>query len=129
VALDGLGKDIWNVEVDAITEMLKRYYIIEILYTFEVSFTKISIIYLCWRIFISRSFRIACYVMIAACLIFAIVCLFSVVFQCRPVSYAWTRWDGEHTGTCISANFLILSNSITNIILDLLVFFLPLPQM
>jgi hypothetical protein len=23
------------------------------------------------------------------------------LFPCRPVSYFWTRWDGEHLGSCI----------------------------
>jgi hypothetical protein len=49
------------------------------------------------------------------------------IFQCRPISYFWLRWDGEHTGQCIDEAGFIWSSAILTIALDCWILVLPLP--
>ncbi|KAH6867251.1 hypothetical protein B0T10DRAFT_53053 [Thelonectria olida] len=51
------------------------------------------------------------------------------IFQCTPVSYAWTRWDGEHEGSCIAYLPTVYAASIINIALDFWIMALPWPRM
>ena len=55
--------------------------------------------------------------------------LFSFIFQCRPLSYTWNQWDGEHEGVCLNVKLATLFNSALNIFFDLVVFFLPVPNL
>lgn len=79
---------------------------------------------------VSQRFRIACYAIIA--LLFANMISFVVAlgFQCKPISYTWTQWTGEAPyGSCINLEAQVYSSSATNITLDLIVFFLPIPKL
>jgi len=49
--------------------------------------------------------------------------------QCRPISYFWLQWDGEHEGTCINFRLGTYIGSGVNIFFDLVVFFLPVPRL
>lgn len=50
-------------------------------------------------------------------------------FQCKPISYFWTQWDGEHEGYCNNFQLAVYINSGLNIFFDLTVFFLPIPKL
>ena len=69
---EGLGRDLWNLTPDQVTNVLLYFFIEEYLYAFLVALTKISILCLYLRIFVARSFRIQCYVLISIFLAFAI---------------------------------------------------------
>jgi len=56
------------------------------------------------------------------------MCIFFAM-QCRPISYFWLQWDGEHEGTCINFRLGTYIGSGVNIFLDLVVFFLPVPRL
>jgi hypothetical protein len=66
-------------------------------------------------------------------LAFNFVCLvvfdFITIFQCHPVSFYWTSWDGLHEGTCISINTLVWVNAAVSIALDFWILGLPLSQL
>ncbi|KAI9727419.1 MAG: hypothetical protein M1834_008425 [Cirrosporium novae-zelandiae] len=59
------------------------------------------------------------------CVIFDAISL----FQCTPVSLAWTRWDGQHKGVCRNINAQIWSCAAINIALDAATLILPLPEL
>ena len=44
-------------------------------------------------------------------------------------SYFWVQWDGEHEGTCINFRLGTYIGNAINIVLDLVVFFLPVPRL
>ena len=99
----GMGRDIWTVDPSGITLMLKLFYFEQYIYQLIIVATKISIVFLYLRIFpatVSQRFRYVCWAVIAALVayFFGFVIYFAV--ECRPVSFFWTRWDGEHEGTC-----------------------------
>lgn len=51
-------------------------------------------------------------------------------FICRPTTFFWRGWDGEHEGTCpINVNAQTYALGATNIGLDVLIFLIPMPQL
>ncbi|GME55455.1 CFEM domain-containing protein [Neofusicoccum parvum] len=124
----GLGKDMWTVTPKDITHILYIYYFDESLYITSLSLVKISICCFYLRIFPSQRFRIIVYLVIFCCAAYAITFVTAVSLQCKPINLAWKHWDGEHEGKCISMNALGWSSAAMNIVLDLVVITLPVPQ-
>lgn len=131
---EALGKDLWTLQPEQITATLYHFWIEAILYNFVMNFTKISIILLYLRVWTSANtwsghFRLACFILIGLHVAYAIIIAFTVVFECNPISLAWTRWDNEHPGTCI--DYLAQSYAVAafNTILDFATFLLPLPKL
>ncbi|KAK4495211.1 hypothetical protein PRZ48_013540 [Zasmidium cellare] len=126
----GLGADNYTLPADDITDMLKQFYVFEIFYTLIVMTTKVSILQLYLRIWteeaVSLWFRRTCwsFIWILISTMFAFVV--SLIFQCSPVSYAWTDWDGLHHGHCINRAGQIYALGAINIAYDVFVFVLPL---
>jgi len=102
------------------------------IYQVIVVLTKISIVLLYLRIFpkeVSRNFTYTCYGVIAALTAYGVAMCIFFGMQCRPVSYFWKQWDGEHEGTCINFQLGTYIGSGINILFDLVVFFLPVPKL
>lgn len=53
---------------------------------------------------------------------------FVPIFRCTPVSYAWNGWRGDTVGHCLNYSVFTWSHNAVNIILDLIVIILPIPQ-
>lgn len=64
-------------------------------------------------------------VMAVFCLSFVI----TLLTYCVPFDYTWMRWDNERSGTCIDMNAQTYTCASLNIILDGVIFFLPIPQL
>ncbi|OJD19070.1 hypothetical protein AJ78_00943 [Emergomyces pasteurianus Ep9510] len=123
----GLGKDIWTIEFQKINEILLIFLIQEHLYIFCISLTKIAFLLFYVKIF---PFSRMLWVIKAAgvvTLCYAITFLFAFGFQCRPVSYNWNGWDGEHKGGCTQRNDLVIAAGAINVVLDAWVIALPIP--
>jgi hypothetical protein len=123
----GLGRDIWMVSFPDITEVLKLFYLAEVFYLASTVLTKISILFFYLQVFTSYNFRRIVWVVIGACSLFFVGFIFALIFQCSPVSYSWTRWDGEHEGKCINIAAGVFAHATINMTLDLIVLILPLP--
>jgi hypothetical protein len=123
----GLGQDIWTVPFENITAILKVYYFDEDLYLTCLPMVKISMLLFYLRIFPQRWFRISCFVTMGACGCYAIAFLLVSVWQCRPISFAWTNWHGETTGVCNDINAQGWTSAAINVVLDFIVLGLPLP--
>lgn len=63
----------------------------------------------------------------AATTLWGIIAFFVLLFSCKPISYYWNKWDGEHEGSCLSHNKILLAHSTINIILDVAIVVLPMP--
>lgn len=90
---------------------------------------KVSILLFYLRIFPEKGFRKAVFVTMAACIGYGIAFVLVSVFQCRPIKYAWLQWDDEHEGTCNNINAQGWSSAALNVILDVIVIILPMPQL
>ncbi|KAJ5953493.1 hypothetical protein N7454_000389 [Penicillium verhagenii] len=124
----GLGKDMWTLEFTMITRIFYLFYIQELLYITCVAMVKICFLLFYLRIFPSDRMRLVIKVSILATVCFGLTFLFGFAFQCSPVSYNWNGWDGEHTGTCVETNSLVVAAAAFNIVLDIWVIALPIPR-
>lgn len=124
----GLGRDIWTLEPWRITEFLKVFFVFEVLYTLTLGLIKTSILFLYLRLFPDPKFRRTVWATQAFNLLMVGSFIVSDFLQCRPISYFWGSWDGEHTGSCFNINALAWAHSALNIALDFWMLYLPATQ-
>lgn len=139
----GLGKDIWFIPFDDITELLhvclpptlatnltrQLYFTVECLYVASIALTKISMLLLYLRLFPGDQLRLAVKMVLAFTTAWGIAILFANVFACSPISYFWTQWDGEHKGECVNNDQLLWAHALINIVLDAVIIALPMPTL
>ncbi|KAH8692471.1 hypothetical protein GQ44DRAFT_765335 [Phaeosphaeriaceae sp. PMI808] len=124
----GLGQDLWKVPFLDITYTLYLFWISECTYFALTTFIKIQFLLFYLQIFPDRKFRRLVFGVIAFNLTSMIAFMFSCIFLCSPITFAWTQWDGEHTGKCNNNNTLSYANASISILLDLVALSLPIPQ-
>ncbi|KAL5371017.1 hypothetical protein DPSP01_014542 [Paraphaeosphaeria sporulosa] len=126
----GLGQDLWKVPFSDITYTLylQLFWISESTYFALIGFIKIQFLLFYLRIFPDETFRRVVYGIIAFNVASMAAFIFSSIFLCSPVSFAWTMWDGEHHGMCNNNNSLSYANASISIFLDIVALSLPLPQ-
>ncbi|KAI7913663.1 CFEM domain-containing protein [Pyricularia oryzae] len=125
----GLGLDIWRLDPETINSFGKYFYATAIMYFAEVTLLKMSLLWFYLRIFPSRGVRLALWATIAFNIAFGITFFLLGVLQCQPISYFWTKWDGEHEGTCVDINTVAWSNAGISIALDIWMLAVPLSQL
>ncbi|OLN96776.1 hypothetical protein CCHL11_02380 [Colletotrichum chlorophyti] len=126
---NGLGKDIWTLTPENITNVLFYFYIMAWLYFLQVTLVKLAIVFFYMRIFPAREVqRILWATMIFIC-VWGFVFVIAAIFQCKPIHYFWTKWDLMHEGTCANANAISWSNAAMSIALDLWMLAIPLWQL
>lgn len=125
----GLGKDVWTLSFGTITAFVKWFYVIEVMYFFNVAMLKLSLLFFFLRIFPARPTRRLLWATIAFDICFGISFILAAIFQCQPISHYWNKWDGEHlAGKCINVNALGWANAVISIALDVWMLVLPLWQ-
>ncbi|MBE3041212.1 hypothetical protein IMZ48_01220 [Candidatus Bathyarchaeota archaeon] len=99
------------------------------LYFLEVTLLKMSILCFYMRIFPEPKIRRVLLGTMALNAAIGAAYVFAAIGQCRPVSYNWTRWDGEHEGSCVNIAALTWSNAIISIVFDVWMIAIPLSQL
>lgn len=94
-----------------------------------IGFTKMAILFLYFKVFPSRPFRLTVLVTLGVCVCYTIVFTLVTTFHCTPISHGWTSWTGETKGRCINMNAFAWAHAIINIVFDLFVIILPIPQL
>jgi hypothetical protein len=51
------------------------------------------------------------------------------IFQCSPIRAAWTKWEGTVEAKCVNANAIAWANAAINILFDLIILILPMPEL
>ncbi|CAG8977707.1 hypothetical protein HYALB_00008734, partial [Hymenoscyphus albidus] len=125
----GLGKDIWSIPFERITDILYIYYFDEVLYLGSLMMIRLSMLCLYLRLFPQKGFKRIIYAIIAVNILYSIAFITASVFQCIPIQAAWTRWDGIVPAKCINANAVGWSSAIINIVLHAIIIILPLPKL
>ncbi|RDW79980.1 hypothetical protein BP6252_04618 [Coleophoma cylindrospora] len=128
LSANGFGKDIWKVSFPQITEIIRYSYIVQVIYFALIPAIKISILLFLLRIFITYHMRIMIQATILFNLLVGVTYVILNIFQCRPISFFWTSWDGEHQGTCIDVVALVNSYAIISIVVDVWMLILPIIQ-
>lgn len=126
---NGIGRDVWTLTADNITKFGYFFFFIELLYFVEVATLKLSLLFFYLRIFPERKVQRLLWGTVVFVALFGIIFVFLAIFQCTPISYFWTKWDGEHKGSCIDINALSWSNAAISIALDAWMLALPFWQL
>lgn len=126
---NGMGRDVWTLSPDQITKFGKVFYIIEVLYFQQVTTLKLSLLFFYVRIFPSRPVRRLLWGTIAFVSIWGLTYVLLGIFQCTPISYFWTKWDGTKEGHCLDINALGWSNAGLSISIDLWMLAVPMWQL
>jgi hypothetical protein len=126
VVKNGLGRDIWTLQPEQITNVLFYYYLGEIFYVVALGVSKISILFFYLRVFPAKSFRTLTYSVMGLSAAYTVAFFIVTTWQCLPVSLAWTQWDGLHEGKCNDIHLQGWIAAAINIALDAVVMILPL---
>ena len=114
---------------DPVADSRQLLYSYTFVYAGSVSFTKLSILLFYRRLFERGSLWFKIRLGFAA--FFTIGYLLSIwgaaAALCQPTRYFWTQFIGE-TGTCLDINATFLSLTVLNLVADLLVLVVPIPE-
>lgn len=120
----GNGVHINQINPDTAMTMFRLFYVSVWIYNISLSMTKISILLQYLRLFAVSSARIACWIVLAATVIFGIWSVFGNIFLCKPVAYWWNK---SLDGHCLDERSVWLSNSIVNMATDIIIVLIPIP--
>ncbi|KAK7716399.1 hypothetical protein SLS64_003553 [Diaporthe eres] len=124
----GMGKDIWTLTPDEITNYIKIFYVFGFIYTITLALVKASICFLYLRLFTNLKFRRIVWATQAFNVALAVTFIFAYAFQCTPPHYFWEMWQGEKPGKCLSFSVLSWTHSGLGIVLDFWMLALPFWQ-
>lgn len=128
-AANGLGRDIWTLRFEQITNFVRWFYVMEVLYFAQVTLLKFSLLFFYYRIFPGRPVRRVIWATVIFNGLFGFIFVTVAIFQCKPISYYWNNWDNEHSGKCININALGWANAAISIALDIWMLAIPLSQL
>jgi hypothetical protein len=123
-----MGKNLWDVDQDQISYILELYWVLIFLYGTCRMTSRISIMLFYFRIL--RNVQSGRWLRWTILVLDATSCLGLILlnlFTCQPVSYYWTRWDGEQVGSCVNLPLEIRVIGIKDIIFDVIIIAMPLP--
>ncbi|KAF9768394.1 hypothetical protein IL306_014337 [Fusarium sp. DS 682] len=123
----GFGLDIWNITpFERLYELLKLFWIDQIMYSVHLYSTKISILFFLRGIFTTSEFKkLTVSIGIFVCLCGAAT-MITTALQCLPASYNWTSWDKEHKGHCNDLNSQTYAFGGINMACDIVILLLPI---
>ncbi|KXJ91893.1 hypothetical protein Micbo1qcDRAFT_58244 [Microdochium bolleyi] len=129
LAENGIGRDIWTLTPDQITNFGLAFWIITLIYFTLVALLKLSIMFFYLRIFPDKSFRRLAWLTIGVIVLYGLAFVLAATFQCTPISYNWTKWnDTQKSGRCSNVVAIAWSHAVATIIIDLWMLALPLWQ-
>ncbi|KAI8713826.1 CFEM domain-containing protein [Fusarium sp. LHS14.1] len=112
-----------------ITNVVKYTWVTQVFYIPAICLTKIAIISIFIRVFPERIFQVVCWGTIAHCALFMVTTTITAILACVPVAAAWTNWKGTKEGVCYDNNAFWWAHSAINIVTDLWIIALPIPQL
>ncbi|RMY08643.1 hypothetical protein D0866_14733, partial [Hortaea werneckii] len=125
-----IGRHIWTLSPEEGIAGNKALYASIAIYNIGLLCTKWSILIQYLRIFPQKGFRVACYVMLAVCLIYASWCFWNALFFCSPVKAFWDpSLVAAGKGTCFSREAVWFANAGINIVTDCIIAALPIPML
>ncbi|KAH8884163.1 hypothetical protein GQ53DRAFT_698326 [Thozetella sp. PMI_491] len=125
---NGLGQDVWTLTPTQITNFGLDFYVMELLYFLQLAILKLTLLLFYLRIFPSVNVKRLLWATVGFTVAWGLFFVLLGAFQCSPVSYYWTKWDGLHQGTCLNVNSIAWANAAISIALDLWMLAIPLWQ-
>jgi hypothetical protein len=125
----GLGQDLWTLSPEEITKMLQYFYVMACLYFTQVMLLKLTLVFFYIRVFPSAPVQRILWGTVVFVVLWGFTFVVVAIFQCKPISFFWTHWDGFHQGHCLDINAITASNAGISIALDLWILGIPLWQL
>lgn len=104
---------------------LKMFFIAQTPYKVTVCLNKIAAILLYLRLFVSKDFRMACFVVMGIIVAWSIGGVGATIWQCIPIEASWNK---NIDGNCIDSNKFWIAYAVMNILTDVMVLVLPIPS-
>ena len=96
-------------------------------YSLAITMVKISILLLYRRIFNTATFRLKTLIAGLICIAWLLIVIFTDIFQCRPMRLAF-EFSEIFGKNCIDIQAYYIGISISNVLLDLVVLYLPIHE-
>jgi hypothetical protein len=125
VGYAGLGKHWVELSPEAITNHLKLELAMIFTYIPAVCLPKLAILTLYLRIFTSKFYRYATYIVAVVPIVTALVSTIIAFSMCRPFAYNWDK--NIQGGHCIDKERVYTWISLPNIVTDVAMLILPIP--
>ncbi|RAR04351.1 pth11-like integral membrane protein [Stemphylium lycopersici] len=122
--MNGLGKHDSSLNQGERDILLKAFWASVWVYNLTLTTIKVSILTQYLRIFPIRRFRIACFIVLGIVVTYGAWAIFSSVFICQPVAFAWNK--SITGGRCINQLIIWVTNAGVNIGQDVVIFLMPL---
>jgi hypothetical protein len=121
----GMGLHADLVPMKDIVMMAKWLVVAEILYAFNLGWTKLSLLLMYYRIFRFPYFKKMAWVVGSFTMAWVVCITFLFIFICVPVQKLWYP---ELPGHCINQVGTWIANAAATILTDLVILLMPLPQ-
>lgn len=122
----GMGIHADLLDLKDIVMMAKWLVVAEILYAFNLGWTKLSLLLMYYRIFRVPYFKKMAYVVGAFVMAWVVCVTFLFIFICVPVQKLWYP---DLPGRCINQVGTWIANAASTILTDLIILLMPLPQL
>ncbi|KAH8590506.1 hypothetical protein B0O99DRAFT_464231, partial [Bisporella sp. PMI_857] len=122
----GVGLHLVVVSAEDFTIVLQSLMGSECAYTMTIALTKISILLMYCRIFPIKSMKKGAVVLGCITIAWAIAVLLISIFQCTPIRKTWL--PTLPYGHCINLKACFMGNALPNILTDIAILSLPIPQ-
>ncbi|ORY57009.1 uncharacterized protein BCR38DRAFT_355377 [Pseudomassariella vexata] len=126
ILVDHYGFHADELSAATLIDFQKSFLACQEVYFLDALLIKSSLLYMYYRIFgISQRFTKILWATWSLVVTYFITCVILSIFSCHPVSLLWDR---SQPGNCIDEVNFFRSNGIVNMLLDVIVFCLPLPM-
>ncbi|KAI9050208.1 hypothetical protein LZ554_006349 [Drepanopeziza brunnea f. sp. 'monogermtubi'] len=122
--VNGYGRHFWDVDQSKMVELLKIFWIAEIIFISALAFVKSSILVFYLRVFTPRWFCILDIITLIAVVLSWLGITFAIIFQCSPMI---AIWDRAVPSKCIDVNTLSYATGSIFVALNLVILILPIP--
>ncbi|KAF2143981.1 uncharacterized protein K452DRAFT_285184 [Aplosporella prunicola CBS 121167] len=123
----GMGHHTSELSRAYLTGTMQYFYASLPAYYLSLTFTKLSLLLQCFRIFTSADFgmRLASWILMGLVVSIGIYTVLADILICMPVK---KFWDDSVAGYCVNEEALWLTNAAFNILTDMAIFLLPIKR-
>ncbi|KAJ5094367.1 hypothetical protein N7456_010228 [Penicillium angulare] len=121
------GSDSTGMSLTQLDRYSKYLYAEEMLFVLGITAVKLSILVFYRHVFTTRSFAKVNWVIIGITVVWCIITLFLVIFQCSPIHGVWS-YEMQFSGqaTCLNSPKLIFGFEVTNVVIDVSILIPPI---
>ncbi|KAF7117472.1 hypothetical protein CNMCM5793_006454 [Aspergillus hiratsukae] len=120
----GFGRHVAALTDQQLETFMLGNYIFSHFYNAAIASTKLAVLALYYRIFVTHQFRIVVLTTATFVILWLMTMEIVLGFQCRPIQ---RFWDSSVPGTCFNLVAFSYFTNITNLVTDVWIFLLPLP--